>query len=171
MKPLITIFFGFNAGYHQVLKWLLTLLLGFMIIPVFLQIVSRHVSFVPRYIWTEEVARFCFVWMIMIGSMIAVRESTHFEVNLFQNIKSPIIHLILRMCVLGWTAALALVFIIYGQSFARLGHAQTSEMTGINMLSIYIAFPLAGMTWMLFLLEQILREMGTYRSARQKENA
>jgi len=26
-------------------------------------------------------------------------------------------------------------------------------------------------TWMLFLLEQILREMGTFRSAKQKENA
>ena len=29
-------------------------------------------------------------------------------------------------------------------------------MSGINMLSIYLAFPLAGVTWAVFLLERIV---------------
>ena len=60
--------------YFRLLKVLLTLLMLLMIVPVLLQILSRYSGIIPRYIWTEEIARFCFVWIIMIGSMIAVRE-------------------------------------------------------------------------------------------------
>ena len=46
-----------------------------------MQILARYVDFIPRYIWTEEVARFCFIWIIMLGAMIAVRDDTHFDVD------------------------------------------------------------------------------------------
>ena len=51
--------------FHQFLKVVLTVLMGLMIVPVTLQIVSRHTGIIPRYIWTEEVARFCFIWIII----------------------------------------------------------------------------------------------------------
>ena len=38
---------------------------------------------------TEEAARFCFVWIIMIGSMIAVRDRSHFDVDLLPHPKTP----------------------------------------------------------------------------------
>ncbi|MDG2167327.1 MAG: TRAP transporter small permease subunit, partial [Opitutales bacterium] len=63
---------SFFEGYYRILKALLTLLMGLIIVPVSLQILSRYTGIIPRYIWTEEVARFCFVWIIMIGAMIAV---------------------------------------------------------------------------------------------------
>ncbi len=46
-----------------------------------MQILSPLHRIIPRYIWTEEIARFCFVWIIMIGAMIAVRDGTHFDVD------------------------------------------------------------------------------------------
>ena len=52
-------------------------------IPVTLQIFSRYTDLIPSYIWTEEMARFLFIWTIMIGAMIGVRESTHFEVDVW----------------------------------------------------------------------------------------
>ena len=48
-----------------------------------LQIVSRYTALVPSYIWTEELARFCLVWSVMLGAMLAVREGTHFTVDVF----------------------------------------------------------------------------------------
>ena len=53
---------------------------------------------------------------------------------------------------------MAVVFIRYGYDFAKFGSIQSSEMSGINMASIYVAFPLAGVTWMLFLLEHIVAD-------------
>ena len=53
---------------------------------------------------------------------------------------------------------MAVIFVIYGYEFAKFGSVQSSEMSGINLLSIYIAFPLAGVTWCLFLLENIVTD-------------
>ena len=43
-------------------------------IPVTLQIFSRYTALIPSYIWTEEMARFLFIWTVMVGAMIGVRE-------------------------------------------------------------------------------------------------
>ena len=76
-------------GYFRLLRILLTVLMGAMIVPVTLQIVSRYTGLIPRYIWTEEAARFCFIWIIMLGAMVAVREGTHFEVDVLPTPASP----------------------------------------------------------------------------------
>jgi TRAP-type transport system small permease protein len=47
------------------------------------------------------------------------------------------------------------------------GYEQSSEMTGINMLSIHIAWPLAGICWLLFLTEKIIDDVKIYRGERR----
>ena len=56
--------------------------------PGRLQIFSRFTALIPHYIWTEEMAPFLFVWTIMVGAMIGVRESTHFEVDLWPRLSA-----------------------------------------------------------------------------------
>ncbi len=158
MNTLIKLIASFNRRYCAVLKFLLTLVMGLMIIPVSVQILSRYLDFLPRYIWTEEAARFFFVWMIMIGSIIAVREGAHFDVDLFPNVKSVRIESFLRIIVHVLMLLLALVFIRFGYDFARTGYVQSSEMIGINMLSLYIAFPMAGFSWFMLLLEKLIED-------------
>ena len=58
---------GFINGYYRLLNWLLVATVSILIIPVSLQIFSRFTALIPSYIWTEEMARFFFIWMIMIG--------------------------------------------------------------------------------------------------------
>lgn len=152
MKP-------FLEKYYRFLKILLTVFMGLMILPVSMQILSRYVEVLPRYIWTEEVARFCFVWIIMIGSIIAVREGTHFDVDLLPHPKTKRQRGIARLVTHVAMSVMALVFAWYGFVFAKFGFIQTSEMSGINMLSIYISFPIAGVSWALFLSEGIVDDL------------
>ena len=146
-------------SYYRFLKFVITLLMGLMIIPVLLQIVSRYTGIIPRYIWTEEIARFCFVWIIMIGSMIAVRDAAHFDVDLLPAPETPQQEAVGRLVVHAGMTVLALMFACYGYDFAKFGWLQNSEMSGINMLSIYVSFPLAGVTWILFLAEMIVADV------------
>jgi TRAP-type C4-dicarboxylate transport system permease small subunit len=44
-------------------------------------------------------------------------------------------------------------------------------MSGINMLSIYISFPLAGFSWALFLLEKIVEDARTWRRPNTGESS
>ena len=55
----------FTAWYAWALSWLLVVSVGVLIIPVSLQIFSRYTELIPSYIWTEEMARFLFIWMVV----------------------------------------------------------------------------------------------------------
>jgi TRAP-type C4-dicarboxylate transport system permease small subunit len=145
--------------YFRVLQVTLTFLMALMIVPVAMQILSRYTGVIPRFIWTEEVARFCFVWIVMIGSMIAVRDETHFDVDLWPQAKTRRQKGIAKLTVHVAMLLLAIVFMCYGIAFAKFGFVQNSEMSSINMLSIYISFPLAGGTWALFLAERIVADV------------
>ena len=79
----MTLWRRFTQAYATLLSWLLALSVAILVIPVSLQIFSRYTALIPSYIWTEEMARFLFIWTIMIGAMIGVRESTHFEVDVW----------------------------------------------------------------------------------------
>jgi TRAP-type C4-dicarboxylate transport system permease small subunit len=145
-------------GYVRLLRVSLTVLMGLMIVPIAMQILSRYFHFIPRYIWTEEIARFCFVWIIMIGSMLAVRDRAHFDVDLLPPPTTPRGRGLAGLIVHGAMIILALIFVWYGWEFAESGSRQTSELSGINLLTIYLAFPVAGLTWVVFLLEKIVAD-------------
>ena len=134
-----------------------------MIVPVTLQILSRYTGLIPRYIWTDEAARFCFIWVIMLGAIIAVREGTHFEVDVLPAPRSPRGEAVLRLVVALLMLVFALVFVWYGWRYAAFGATQTSELTGINMLFIHGAYLLAGLSWVAFLGERILAAIAVFR--------
>ena len=142
-------------GWYRLLKLILTLLMFALIVPVAMQILSRYTGIIPRFIWTEEIARFCFVWIILIGAMIAVRDGTHFDVDVLPHSQNRTVEKVKKLLCNVAMGAVALTFVIYGYDFAVLGSRQRSEIAGLPMLSIYIAWPIAGVTWTLFLAERI----------------
>jgi TRAP-type transport system small permease protein len=144
----------FLEKYVRFLKVFLTIMMLLLIIPVFLQIVSRVVPFIPRYIWTEEIARFAFIWIIMAGATIAVREGTHFSVDMLKNY-DPATENILKRIMLILMLVFAIFFLIGGCQFAVTGLMQRSEIAGLPVIAIYLAWPLAGLSWILFLLEHL----------------
>jgi len=141
--------------YHRVLTWLLAATVGILIVPVTLQIVSRYTALIPSWIWTEELSRFLFIWMIMLGAMIGVREHTHFEVDVWPEL-SPRANAAMRLVSGLGVLAFALVFVWWGIGFVRFGWDQTSELADLPMPFIFVAWPLAGITWLAFLGESML---------------
>lgn len=147
-------------AYFRFLQLALTVLLFLLVIPVTLQIVARYTEFIPRYIWTEEAARFLFIWIIMIGATIAVRERTHFDVDILPKPTTPRWTAISELVVDCAILVIAVVFVVYGWGYAVFGYGQTSELTGINMVTMHLAFPLAGVTWIVFIAERARRAIG-----------
>ena len=151
-------------AYYKFLKVILAILMGLLLIPVTLQIFARYFSFIPRYIWTEEMARFCFIWIILVGSMIAVKDGTHFAVDLLPTAKTPRGKAFSRMFVDFWILVMAMIFIIWGWPLVKFGLLQTSEMAELPMVYIYMTWPLAGVTWILFLIEKYIDNIKLWRS-------
>jgi TRAP-type C4-dicarboxylate transport system permease small subunit len=151
-------------GYYRLLQVLLTVLMAALVIPVSMQILSRYTGIIPRFIWTEEIARFCFVWIILIGSMIAVRDGSHFDVDVLPHSANPRVELAMTIVTQIAILAVALTFVRYGWDFAILGSRQQSEIAGLPMLSIYMAWPLAGLTWTAFIAEKLYDEVTAFRT-------
>ena len=149
---------GFINGYYRLLNWLLVATVAILIVPVSLQIFSRFTALIPSYIWTEEMARFFFIWMIMIGSMVAIRDGGHFDVDLWPEL-APRTNALLRIVSSVFVLVLALVFIWYGIRFVQFGWDQTSELADLPMPFIFVAWPLAGFTWVVFLGERFLQDL------------
>ena len=143
-----------TAAYSWLLSWLLVASVAILIVPVSLQIFSRYTALIPSYIWTEEMARFLFIWMIMIGAMIGVREGTHFEVDLWPRLGRRAEAAVRLVASLG-ILALALVFVWAGIEFTRFGWHRFSELAELPLWMIHVAWPLTGFTWLVFLGEQM----------------
>ena len=145
-------------AYHRLLTWLLAATVGILIVPVTLQIISRYTALIPSWIWTEELSRFLFIWMIMIGAMIAVREHTHFEVDVWPEL-GPRANAMVKIASGLGVLVFALVFVYWGVQFVRFGWDQTSELADLPMPFIFLAWPLAGITWLVFQGEALLANL------------
>jgi TRAP-type transport system small permease protein len=135
--------------YGRLLSWLLVVSVGILIVPVSLQIFSRYTELIPSYIWTEEMARFFLVWTVMIGAMLGVRESRHFEVDIWP-LLPPRADAALRLVTDLAVLAFALVFVWAGWEFTRFAWNRISELAELPLWMIHVAWPLAGVTWLLF---------------------
>jgi TRAP-type C4-dicarboxylate transport system permease small subunit len=149
---------------YVALKIILTILMGVLIIPVTMQIFARYVGFIPRYIWTEELARFCFIWVILVGAMVAMREGEHFTVDLLPTPKSNRAKAVSLLFVDSMVLLLALIFVVWGWPLVKFGLLQTSEMAELPMVLIYMAWPITGIVWMLFLSERFFDHIKLFRS-------
>ena len=145
----------FTEWYATALSFALAISLFILIIPVSLQIFSRYTALIPSYIWTEEMARFLFIWTIMIGAMIGVREWTHFEVDVWPRMGrkgEAAVNILSRLGVL----AAALVFVFAGIQFTQFAMNRISELAELPLWYIHVAWPLTGLTWIVFLGEQFV---------------
>jgi TRAP-type transport system small permease protein len=147
-----------TEAYATLLSWILVLSVGILVVPVSLQIFSRYTALIPSYIWTEEMARFLFIWTIMIGAMIGVRESTHFEVDVWPRLPrrgEALVRLIGRLGVL----AAAVIFITAGIHFTQFAWHRISELAELPLWLIHIAWPITGLTWVAFLGEHVIDDL------------
>ena len=139
----------------RLLNWLLVGTIAILLVPVTMQIISRYTALIPSYIWTEELSRFLFIWMIMLGAMIAVREGTHLDVDLWPDL-SPRTEAVTQIVASLFVLVFACVFVYWGVKFVQFGWDQQSELAELPMTFIFIAWPLAGLTWLLFLGERFV---------------
>jgi TRAP-type C4-dicarboxylate transport system permease small subunit len=149
-------------GYHALLNVLLGASVAALIVPVTLQIVARFTDLIPHWIWTEEMARFLFIWMVMLGAMIGVREGTHFEVDVWPELGARA-NALLRLGSHVFILVFALVFVWYGIRFVQFGWDQTSELAEMPMTYIFVAWPLTGVTWLLFAGERLRIDVAILR--------
>ncbi|MEP2641582.1 TRAP transporter small permease [Roseobacter sp.] len=146
------------------LRVLLGALIAALAIPVGMQVLARYTGVIPVYLWTEELATFIFVWVVMIGAMIAVWDQTHFDVRVMPDSKYPLLKLLQDGFVLIMIGGFAVIFAWYGIEYAQFGAIQNSVMMRANMLITHISVPIAGILWTIFTSYRLYEAVMVYKN-------
>ncbi len=101
--------------------------------------------------------------------MIGVREGTHFDVDVWPRMGARG-NAALRIVSHAFVLAFALVFIWYGVRFVQFGWDQTSELASMPMGYIFVAWPLAGFTWVLFAGERLRADVRILRGRQSADD-
>lgn len=67
--------------FDKLLQVLMALCLAFMAILVFGNVVLRY-AFHSGITWSEEMSRFLFIWMVFLGSIVALKDGSHLGMDL-----------------------------------------------------------------------------------------
>lgn len=125
----------------------------------FVQVVSRYV-FNNSITWTEELARYSFVWCNMLAATAALRHVTHPSITLLQNkLKGKVLHTQQMILYLVVVVA-ALVMIVQGANVMRVAHNNLSTMLRIPMSYVYLSVVVGGVGILVQSVEKILDELG-----------
>ncbi|SDB37544.1 TRAP transporter small permease [Belnapia rosea] len=151
-----------NAALASLIAFLLIISVAVLVFPVTLQILSRYTPLIPAYIWTEELARFCLVYAVMLGAMLAVREGTHFVVDVFPRL-SPRGEAKVELVAGSFVLIFALVFLWWGWEFTEFAIYRISELAELPLWIIHAAWPIAGAVWLLFEAERMLNAAAVLR--------
>ena len=134
----------------RALEYLLALTLVVITLLVFANVVTRYVL-MYSIIWSEEVARFAFIWLIFIGTAVAIKRKAHFQLSLFDLHEGSLAKRGTQA--LGMLAVLTLSIVLVSQGMTLVGSTmrQSSPNIGIPMGYAYAAIPLSGVLILVFL--------------------
>jgi TRAP-type C4-dicarboxylate transport system permease small subunit len=157
----------FLDTFCNVLRVLLGCLVASLAIPVSMQVIARYTGIIPVYLWTEELATFIFVWVVMIGATVAVWDGNHFDVRVLPDARTPLGKLLQDGVVLVMITAFALIFAWYGIEYAQFGAKQHSVMMRANMMITFISVPLAGVAWTMFASYRLFEAIAEFRKTKK----
>jgi len=68
------------ARLFKVIEVMIAVFLGLMILLVFMNVLARYL-FHTGFVWSEEIARLCFIFLVYLGSIEAMRDNRHLMVD------------------------------------------------------------------------------------------
>ena len=117
------------------------LILAVMTAAVFLQVVLRYLGLVGID-GLEEVPRYLFIWLVMIGAAAAMQRGEHTILDYFINAMNPR----LRAAVVALTTTIAIVLFVYliKLSFVLVPNAQYQTSPGLELPLgyVFVAVPI-----------------------------
>ena len=128
---------------NEVAMTICEILLVLMVLFIFLQIVSRT-FFSTSFSWTEEVARYMFIYVVFLAAAVAFGSKAHISVDiLYMKVKKTyrkLLCVISALCV----SLIGGLFLVEGLTLVQKTMVQASPGLGIKMGYVYIILPVAG---------------------------
>ncbi|WP_319560222.1 TRAP transporter small permease [Marispirochaeta sp.] len=109
---------------------------------VFYSVLLRYV-FKSPLAWSEEVARYMFIWMVFLGFSIAEKSGDHFRIEVFIEMVTPKVRLIIEIFLNILIFYALFVLFQEGMNYYQQGKSGLSTILEMPLNLIYIALPIS----------------------------
>jgi TRAP-type C4-dicarboxylate transport system permease small subunit len=135
-----------NSNLDKILEWAVTISFMLMILTVMIQVIARYaLPWSPH--WTEELARFSFIYMVSLGAGLAVKDRSYINVSIFLDWLGIKARIWMDTLILLAIIILMLCMLVFSFPLMEIVSLQNSASLKINMGFIYFS-----MTCMAFLV-------------------
>lgn len=148
-----------KAGKHVLLsEWIVVTTFVVMVLSTFVQVICRYVlSFsLP---WADELARFCLVWMVFVGMVIAFVRGQQVTVDVMLDRYRGRFRL-LALTVIDLAGALLFgVLLCGGVKLMLLTGTQMTSGIGVSKAFVYAALPLGAILMLIEFAVRVVRRL------------
>ncbi|QTX31399.1 TRAP transporter small permease [Aminithiophilus ramosus] len=144
----------FDVG-EKLINGIISVLLMLMTIVIFYQVVLRY-AFQAANIWAEEFARYAFIWVVLLGSASAMRNSKHIKIDFLVDGFSDRSKWVLNNFVCLAMGSFLFCLAVYGFKIALKTGNQLSAGLHVPMSFMYMSIPVGAVLMLLALVERLL---------------
>jgi len=128
-----------------------------MTVVVFLQVVYRYVLTQPLY-WSEELARYLFVWLSILGAALGLQKRGHFGLDVFFRMFPKRIKQSMGFFIYLLMGIVIFVILVQGITLVQKTASQESPAMGISMSWAYACLPVGGVLMAIHLMVIFLKD-------------
>ena len=121
-------------------------ILGAIAVLVLFQVVARY-GFGRPPSWTEELARYLQVWLVMLAAPLCLRRGMHLAIDYLtpRLVPGGVAFRVVRTLVMTLVGILSAVLAYFGIQLLPIAALQRSPALGISMVWAYLVIPVAGL--------------------------
>jgi TRAP-type C4-dicarboxylate transport system permease small subunit len=142
-------------------EYLMILMLAVSTVLIFVQVVMRYV-FGYSLSWSEELARYMFVWQTWVSTGYAVKKRRHIRitslVDLTTGAKRALLELIVLSIWFAFSVFLGYESVLLCKMLYAGGHGQMSTAMGLPMWIAYLSVPVGS----IIMAYQVVREFARF---------
>ena len=148
-------------AYNQLEEKVLVISLIFTVCLIFLQVVMRYV-FNNSFSWSEELARYVFIWQCWLGTSLAFREKRHIKITIIEDaLKSEKAKAWFRQIGHITMIIFCVIVVKYGWDVcsAQIQLGRVSAGTKIPMWILYLCLPFSNLVVMLRIIGESVSDL------------
>ena len=149
-------------------KIFLGITVGIMVIVMIYQVILRY-CFSSANSWSEELARYLFIYDVMIAAAIATRKNSHLQVDFLINLLKPRLKYIFT--IVATLAGMVFLGFLFNYSLTLCQTAASNISAGlkISMSIPYACMPIGAVLMLLTSLEVVLKNISSIGALNKKE--
>lgn len=141
--------------YDYVIEYIVRLIGVLLITTVLMQIFTRIFFKVP-FSWTDELARFAFIWYCFLGSVLTMHKKMHLGIDYFESKMKPKNQFINRIFVYSMQIFFSSFLAYYGYKLLGIVGRQKSPIMRVQMKYIYSVLPISGVLYLILSIHELV---------------